>query len=585
VLSDNDTLLSFATHKFGMGHFSFTPAAGRRYKAFVALSNGQTFQQELPTAREQGYVMKLTEASAITIEVKASKGIDQLPVFLFVHGGQEVIMAEKQNPVNGVARFSIDKNKLTDGLSHFTVFNAQQQPVCERLYFKKPKNVLAVSATSLSAQYGTRKRVGVSVSTKIPADLSMAVYRINSMQTIDSNSILSYIWLTSDLGGDIESPGYYFTEASEELKEATENLVLVHGWRRFNWDDVLAGKKPAFEYLPEIDGHVINARVFDPANDRPLPEVGTFLSVPGTQIQFYNAKSDAQGKVTFDVRDYYGQNEIILQTDGTVGNYRIDVQNPFSEKYSSGVLPPFIISEKDRDAINQHSIGMQVVNAYDGTKLSRFAVPAIDTLPFYGKFLKRYKLDDYTRFSTMEEVLREYVPEVAVRRFEGQLHLMVFDWELKNYYPPDPLILLDGVKVSNQTIIEYDPLKVDALDVVTNKYIKGEFIYNGIVSFTTYHGDLQDLKLDAKSVILDYEGLQLQREFYSPVYKTDQQASSRLPDFRNLLYWAPGVQTDKNGQADLEFYTSDIKGKYVAVLQGMDSHGNAGSYYFTFDVK
>jgi hypothetical protein len=27
-----------------------------------------------------------------------------------------------------------------------------------------------------------------------------------------------------------------------------------------------------------------------------------------------------------------------------------------------------------------------------------------------------------------------------------------------------------------------------------------------------------------------------------------------------------------------------MKGKYVAVLQGMDDAGYAGSYYFTFDV-
>ena len=57
-----------------------------------------------------------------------------------------------------------------------------------------------------------------------------------------------------------------------------------------------------------------------------------------------------------------------------------------------------------------------------------------------------------------------------------------------------------------------------------------------------------------------------------------------MPDFRNLLHWSPDVQTDSSGQATVEFYTSDMKGKYVAVLQGMDEAGYAGSYYFTFDV-
>jgi hypothetical protein len=106
----------------------------------------------------------------------------------------------------------------------------------------------------------------------------------------------------------------------------------------------------------------------------------------------------------------------------------------------------------------------------------------------------------------------------------------------------------------------YDPSKVHSLEVLTTRYIKGNFVYNGIVSMTTYYGDMQDLKLDPKTVMMDYEGLQLQREFYAPGYKTEQQDNSRMPDFRNLLWWSPNVETDQTGQANIEIYTSDIKG-------------------------
>jgi hypothetical protein len=128
---------------------------------------------------------------------------------------------------------------------------------------------------------------------------------------------------------------------------------------------------------------------------------------------------------------------------------------------------------------------------------------------------------------------------------------------------------------------------------IYNQFIeKQSRLYNGIehlgylytIKGYAYHGDMQDLKLNSRAVILDYEGLQLKREFYSPVYKTEEQAFNRLPDFRNVLYWAPDIETDTAGHADVEFYTSDIKGKYVAVLQGIDDQGHAGSYYFTFNV-
>ncbi|MBO9200175.1 MULTISPECIES: hypothetical protein [Niastella] len=594
VLSEkNDTLLSFQSFKFGMGHFMFTPASTQPAKAVITLANGRTIVQNLPAVYEQGYVMQLVEETAGSIKVTVtSQSAPSQPVYLFACTRQTMQIAEKQTITNGVATFLIDKTKLAEGVSTLTVFNERQQPVCERLYFKKPQQVLAVAASSNAAAYGNRKRVALAVNTQhanaqtgSPANLSVAVYRLDSLQTVDPNSVLSYLWLTSELTGNIESPGWYLTTDNEEVKEAADNLLLVHGWRKFDWDHVFNDKRPAFEFVPEFDGHIINCQIKgnDP-NATLNAATEAWLSIPGIPLQFYNSKASERGRIYFDVRDYYGQNEIIIQTDNPDSNYHLEVLNPFSEKYNEAILPAFSLSDVAQQSLNEQSIGMQVLNTYEANKISQFTLPAIDTTPFYGKPTKVYKLDDYTRFTTMEEVLREYVPEVAIRRFGGQLHLKVFDYDSHDFYPTDPLILLDGVKVDNNILLGYDPLKVNRLEVVTNKYIKGEFNYQGIVNFTTYHGDMESLKLDSKAVILDYEGLQLKRNFYSPVYKTEQQASSRLPDFRNLLFWEPDVQTDASGNATVEFYTSDMKGKYVAVLQGIDEAGYAGSYYFTFDV-
>lgn len=594
VLSqNNDTLLAFQSLKFGMGHFMFTPASIKPARAVITLDNGRTITQNLPAAYEQGYVMQVEEGTSGSVQVTITcNPATAQSVYLFGHTRQVMQVAEKQNINNGVATFLIDKNKLPDGISTLTVFNDQQQPVCERLYFKKPQQVLSVGASSNAAQYGSRKRVALSINTQhanattgSAANLSLAVYRIDSLQKIDPNSVLSYLWLTSELTGNIESPAYYFSSDNDEIKEATDNLLLVHGWRKFDWDRVFTDKHPTFEYVPEFDGHIISCQIKN--SETPAPNgsiIDAWLSIPGIQLQFYNSKVNDKGKVYFDVRDYYGQNEIIIQTDNPDSNAHVEVLNPFSEKYSDALLPAFSLATATQNALKEQSIGMQVLNTYQAGKLSQFTLPSIDTTPFYGKPTNVYKLDDYVRFTTMEEVLREYVPEVAIRRFGGQLHLKVFNFDAHDFYPSDPLILLDGVKVDNNILLGYDPLKVNKMEVVTNEYIKGEFIYLGIVNFTTYHGDMENLKLDSKAVILDYEGLQLKRNFYSPVYKTDQQAGSRLPDFRNLLYWEPDVQTDSGGKANIEFYTSDLKGKYVAVLQGMDEAGYSGSYYFTFDV-
>jgi hypothetical protein len=58
-------------------------------------------------------------------------------------------------------------------------------------------------------------------------------------------NINTYLLLSSsDLKGNIESPGWYFTNVSQETTEAMDNLMLTHGWRKFSWDNIMQGKSP-----------------------------------------------------------------------------------------------------------------------------------------------------------------------------------------------------------------------------------------------------------------------------------------------------------------------------------------------------
>lgn len=587
-----DTLQQFKTERFGIGSFQFTPSSAGVYKTTITLPNGETVYRDLPAVQEQGYVLRVQDDGSGNIRATVQASFTQAQdVMLFVHTRQSVKLAERKLLNNGNAVFTIPESKLGEGISHFTLFDQRQQPVCERLYFRRPAGGLAIEANSDAQSYATRKKVSVSISSKaaqnaVPAGMSLSVFRTDSLQGAAQQDIQTYLWLSSDLKGNIESPEYYFSANTPEIKQALDNLMLVHGWRKFSWSNLLNTRDFAFEHVPEFDGHVITGKVFTPTNNAPLVDIKSYLSVPGNPVRFYISGSDPEGNVRFDVRDYYGHNEIVLQADiNDARLFRIEGNNPFSEKYTGLQLPGYHLSNSTEPWLKQHSLGMQVQNTYAAEKLSRFDIPNVDTLAFYGVPFKKYWLDDYVRFTTMEEVLREYVPEVAIRRYGGQMHLLVFYFDQDRYFTSDPLILLDGVPVTNEEIMAYDPLKIRKLEVVPEKYINGEYTFEGVVSFYTYHGELEDFKLNPKTVKLDYEGLQMKREFFSPVYESQEQAASRVPDFRNVLYWSPDIQTDRNGNARISFFTSDIKGKYLATLQGIDDKGHAGSYTFSFSVE
>ncbi|WP_324673150.1 hypothetical protein [Hymenobacter sp. GOD-10R] len=582
---------SFQTLRFGMGSFTFTPELGATYTAMLTLINKQTIRRKLPVAYERGYVMHLEESGPATLTVAVSAtGAQNETVFLLGHSRQQVAVAAKAPLVNGRATFTVDKKQLLDGISHFTLFTAEQKPVCERLYFQQPKTKLSIDARPDKNQYATREQVSVALGTStagqnLGANVSMAVYRLDSLATAPTTDINSYLWLASELKGSIEHPEYYFT-AEPDATAAADNLMLTQGWSRFRWEQVLASALVSFPNAPELNGPLVRGRLTQAGTNQPRKDIITFLSSPSRLIGLQNAVSNADGLVQFELGNLYGSRDIMVQTNPQQDTTcHIEIFNPFSQQFvaRSGAtftpIPSFKVDYAKRHFQNQ------VQNAFVDKARARYLAPLTDSTAFYGKADETYLLDKYTRFKVLEEVMREYVPGVLVRIRKDGFHFLVVDRVNKLIFDDNPMILLDGVPVFNvNKMMAMDPLKIQKLEVMASRYFHGRAVYNGLVSYTTYKGDLAGFKLDPRVLVQEYEGLQGQREFYAPRYDTPQAKASRLPDLRNLLYWNPTIITS-TAPTKLDFYTVDQAGRYLVVLQGLASTGLAGSTSFTFEVK
>jgi hypothetical protein len=338
--------------------------------------------------------------------------------------------------------------------------------------------------------------------------------------------------------------------------------------------------------VPEINGHIITGKIAPLQNGLPVKDIETYLSVPGVRPQFQAASADGEGKIKFEMKNFYSEGEIIAQTNAEADSlYRIDINSPFFKDFTNKPLSPFNFSINKKLLLNRY-IAEQVQNTFSYNKLNQSTVSTLDTTSFYLQPSATYLLDNYVRFTTLEEVFREYVPEVGVRQHSGKYLLPVFDDYNKLPFETDPLVLVDGVPIFNiNKLLKYDPAKIRKLEVINTRYYLGQNAFDGIVNLTSYKGDITGAEIDPHATVLDYEGLQLQREFYSPVYNTDQQRLNRLPDFRTLLYWSPKVITNETGKTQEGFYSSDLPGKYAIVIQGITEDGTAGSKVTFFDVK
>lgn len=585
-----DTIVSFNPLKFGIGHFTLTPKATEEYQVVIKETNNRITSAKLPPILPNGYSLMVTDTLQnqikVTIKSRDQNGSSPL-IYLIGHIRQLVKVAVAQNLINGKISFLLPEKDLGEGIVHFTVFNQRLQPVCERLYFNRPTVTPLLELNSDKTTYEQKNKIALQLTMKsddvIHANVSLSVFKNDSLQQIDPIDIQSYLWLNSELKGNVESPAYYFSK-DEEAEEAIDNLMLTHGWSKFNWDEVLSSSHPAPGFLPEFRGHIVKGKVLDINSSQPVQGIPAYLSTPDKKILPYMTFSDANGDILFETHTLIGKKKIIVQPGATYQySTRIEITSPFSEEVSTRKNPSLRLLADVKEALTQRSISMQTEDIFYRGRVRSLSQPG-DSSAFYGIASEQYDLDDYTRFPVMEEVMREYVKGVRLRKKNDQFIFKVLNAPKNLVFENEPLILLDGVIVFNTNkIMTIDPLKIKHVDVVPNQYYYGKFMFDGIVSFRTYKGDLNGFQLDPGIVVIDYEGLQSKKEFFSPRYEAPSDKQSRLPDMRNLLLWVPDLTL--NTSQTIEFYSSDQKGFFQATLQGISKGGHPLFQTYTFEVR
>jgi hypothetical protein len=595
VDQDKKTITHFQSQLFGMGRFNITASAASQYKAYIRVGQNQLTVINFPAVVPKGYVLKVSADSGNQLNISAFSNYegDTRPLYLLIHTRGIVKIAQPLTLVNGKASLTIQKTALGEGISSVTLFNANQQPVCERLVFRMPAS-LEISAQSEMEEYAARNKITTNIrinsgsSDSVTTSLGISVYKVDSLQYEEGPDIRCYFYLGSDIRGAIEHPEYYFNQQGGIAETGLDNLMLTQGWRRFKWEDVIESRQPEYEYIPEWAGHQVNGRITDRISGGPLENQSVYLAGPAIKSQLSGCISNNKGQLLFDFPHLQGSNVLVMESENRVdSNYRLDISNPFSEKFSGNPFPVFRLNQHLKDEMQFYSISTQVQNVYLLENLIKFKTPLYkDSTSFYGEPDRKFFLDDYTRFNSMEEVVREYVSGLSVRKRKGHFYFRMMNDQLKIFFDQDPLIVLDGVPIFNaDEVMAVDPLRIKKIEVVNRKYFLGSLVASGIFALYSYNNDMAGIQMNSKALILEYEGLQLQREFYSPKYELSNPGSKRIPDFRNVLIWEPDILIGKSGEAHISFYSSDRKGKYMGIVEGINQNGVAGSTRFYFEVQ
>jgi len=336
-----------------------------------------------------------------------------------------------------------------------------------------------------------------------------------------------------------------------------------------------------FQFLPDLRGELITGIVLEKSIRLPLKGSLVSLSVPAKNFQFLISHTDSTGRFYFHV-PAIESSQLFFGLPGKDGNdFIFEVDNPFLETYDSFIPSKFSLGTKHLGVIEKRFMYQQIDDTFSSVWKDSIKGET-EHEHFYGIPEKRYVLDRFTRFPTMEDVFREIIPEVIVKKRGDSFFLELYNFKYGYRFDGPPLILIDGILVDAALVMAYDPMNIKQISVRNIRYFYGAMACNGILSIETFTGEAKGLKLEGIKV-LDYISPMQQKLFFIPKY--DQKIDlSRVPDYRIQLFWNADVIMKGGNTKTLSFFTSDIPGKYSIDIRGVKSNGEWINQSHTFQV-
>jgi hypothetical protein len=337
--------------------------------------------------------------------------------------------------------------------------------------------------------------------------------------------------------------------------------------------------------VPELRGEIITGSVSAKNGSSSIQNKNIALSIPGKSFTFKTTNTNTSGKFMFNLdKTNTGSNLVIQIIDEDREKYTVQLEEPREINYSLLQFKSnFNLSPDMKNSILQRSVARQIENAYYNKKADSIVV-ANTTDNFFKNIAKEYILDDYTRFSSLQETITEVLFEVYYKQSENNFTIGVRDFDTNFESPGSTLVLVDGLLIQDfKELFNYSTKNIYKVSIITGGYYYGSKLFNGVISFTTFRQDYVSKQSGAYKLETKILRPVPKKEYFTPDY-TNKLKNKRIPDYRYQLLWLPQI-TLANTENPISFYTSDVTGTFEITLEGFTDQGIPVSLKNTFEVK
>jgi hypothetical protein len=326
-------------------------------------------------------------------------------------------------------------------------------------------------------------------------------------------------------------------------------------------------------FWPDYKGIRLSGKLLD-NSDNPVPGSAVTEAIPGPGTDIKQSITDSNGDFNFLLKSREGEQEIVFTLPGQ------DTKMSLEESFWNGFRKS---PDNQPLTLNAEAVSYLKAKFAHYQFQSRFkkqnTIPNIpgkivkDSSVFYSNPYQLIKLNDYFVLDSLREYFHELVPSVRYSQRRNEIDISVRDSVNSSYLEDKPGVFLDGVLYNDYAAIANIPVKeVDRIAVLPKIYYYRDFSFGGIIDIHTVKSDFNSVKpLSNMTRIIFPMADACKWKFTSPDYSVPG-STSRIPDFRYLLYWEPNVKID-NSTVKVQFYTGDIKGIYIVKVIGISENG------------
>lgn len=244
--SDGNIIRHFNTNSLGMNSIRLFLKENDIYTFYATLDNGSEIKAVVPKPEKKGFSLIVNSRNSKSVSLNVVTNQETLKDFA---GKQYRILVHNTRSYRNFL-FTLDakqinyglilkEQEVNPGINIITIFNDQNKPILERLFFIKSDDLFHdVKLNSIKSQRNDSIAIKFSNSTDENITASASFLPINTEAYQPENNIISSFLLKPYVKGRIENAVKLLGQSYKGQQRDLDLLLLTQGWSKYNWNSI-----------------------------------------------------------------------------------------------------------------------------------------------------------------------------------------------------------------------------------------------------------------------------------------------------------------------------------------------------------